>query len=67
MYRSVQGECDVDVDLSRLPFCQRTSGNHEKMDRILKNIDELWSELAIKLEESKDQKVLNRIIKKLSK
>ena len=37
------------------------------MDRILKTIDGLWSELAIKLEESKDQKALNRIIKKLSK
>jgi len=37
------------------------------MDRVLKNIDQLWSELAIKLEESKDQKALNRIIKNLSK
>jgi hypothetical protein len=37
------------------------------MDRILKNIDELWSELTVKKEGSKDQKALDRIIKKLSK
>ena len=37
------------------------------MDRILKNIDDLWSVLVIKLEESKDQKALNQIIEKLSK
>ena len=37
------------------------------MDRILKNIDQLWSELAVKLEESKNQKALDEIIKNLSK
>ena len=37
------------------------------MNQVLKNIDELWSELAIKLEESKAQKGLNQITKQLSK
>ena len=37
------------------------------MNRVLKNIDELRSELAIKLEESKAQRGLNRITKQLLK
>ena len=37
------------------------------MERVLKSIDQLASELAAKLEESKDHKPLDLIIKKLSK
>ena len=37
------------------------------MDRILKNIDQLSSQLANKRKESKDQKKLDPIIEKLSK
>ncbi|KAG5652136.1 hypothetical protein H0H81_006173 [Sphagnurus paluster] len=46
---------------------KNTSGNHEEMERILKSTDLLASTLAAKLEESKDHKPLDQILKKLSK
>ena len=46
---------------------QKTSGNHQEMDRVLKSIDQLASILAKKLKESEDHKRLEQIIKNLSK
>ncbi|EDR02889.1 uncharacterized protein LACBIDRAFT_393541 [Laccaria bicolor S238N-H82] len=46
---------------------KRTSGNHEEMERILKIISDLGSELAVKLAEPRDQTSLDRIMKQLLK
>jgi len=48
-------------------YAQKTSGNHEEMERVLKSIDRLALALAAKLKESKDHKPLDQLVKVLSK
>ena len=43
------------------------SGNHQEMERVLENIDQLASMLKKKLEETEDHKPLDEILKKLTK
>ena len=43
------------------------SGNHQKMVRVLKSIDQLASMLAKKLKESEDHTQLDQILEELSK
>jgi len=47
-------------------YAQKTSGNHEEMERVLKSIDRLASVLTAKLKESKDHKQLDHLVKVLS-